>query len=114
VDSKALIKISCPCSIIFVLLVITAILAWVFFFLSVASEKKCLCYCDLISCLVSNQSQLVRILYFLQDLAKEEKTEDVKELASAANDASGCKEDIVFNPNVFTEFKLAGSPEVYF
>jgi protein TIF31 len=53
-------------------------------------------------------------LYFLQDLAKEEKTEDVKELASAANEASGCKEDIVFNPNVFTEFKLAGSPEVYF
>jgi hypothetical protein len=85
-----------------------------FFFLSVASEKKCLCYCDLISCLVSNQSQLVRILYFLQDLAKEEKTEDVKELASAANEASGCKEDIVFNPNVFTEFKLAGSPEVFF
>ncbi|XP_045803589.1 clustered mitochondria protein-like isoform X2 [Trifolium pratense] len=44
------------------------------------------------------------------DLAKEEKTEDVKELASAANEAT-CKEDIVFNPNVFTEFKLAGSPE---
>ncbi|RHN55691.1 putative CLU domain-containing protein [Medicago truncatula] len=34
---------------------------------------------------------------FCQDLTKEE--------------ASGCKEDIVFNPNVFTEFKLAGSPE---
>ncbi|RHN66156.1 putative clustered mitochondria protein [Medicago truncatula] len=45
------------------------------------------------------------------DLTKEEKTEDVKEQASASNEASCCKEDIVFNPNVFTEFKLAGSPE---
>lgn len=45
----------------------------------------------------------------------EEKTVDVKELASASTstEASGCKEDIAFNPNVFTEFKLAGSPEVF-
>ncbi|CAJ2630760.1 unnamed protein product [Trifolium pratense] len=45
------------------------------------------------------------------DLAKEEKTEDVKEVAPASNEASEFKENIVFNPNVFTEFKLAGSPE---
>lgn len=45
------------------------------------------------------------------DLTKEEKTEDVKEQASASIEASVSKEDIVFNPNVFTEFKLAGSPE---
>ncbi|KAK7271601.1 hypothetical protein RJT34_27637 [Clitoria ternatea] len=42
---------------------------------------------------------------------KEEKTEDVKELASTVDEASDSHEDIVFNPNVFTEFKLAGSPE---
>ncbi|CAI8596196.1 unnamed protein product [Vicia faba] len=41
----------------------------------------------------------------------EEKTEDVKEHASAPSEVSVSKEDIVFNPNVFTEFKLAGSPE---
>jgi hypothetical protein len=64
VDSKALIKISCPCSIIFVLLVITAILAWVFFFLSVASEKKCLCYCDLISCLVEQPKSAGKNIVF--------------------------------------------------
>jgi len=51
---------------------------------------------------------------FLQDSTKEEKTEDVKEFASVTAKASDGCEDIVFNPNVFTEFKLAGSPEVYF
>ncbi|KAF1866253.1 hypothetical protein Lal_00024256 [Lupinus albus] len=45
------------------------------------------------------------------DVANEEKTEDVKELASAASEVSDRSEEIVFNPNVFTEFKLAGSPE---
>ncbi|KAJ1440425.1 CLU domain [Sesbania bispinosa] len=45
------------------------------------------------------------------DITEEEKTEDVKELTSSSTKASGCKEDIIFNPNVFTEFKLAGSPE---
>ncbi|XP_017424913.2 clustered mitochondria protein isoform X1 [Vigna angularis] len=39
------------------------------------------------------------------------KTEDVKEFASVTAKASDGSEDIVFNPNVFTEFKLAGSPE---
>ncbi|RDX61659.1 Clustered mitochondria protein, partial [Mucuna pruriens] len=42
---------------------------------------------------------------------KEEKTEDFKELASVTAKASDGCEDIVFNPNVFTEFKLAGSAE---
>nr|KYP49168.1 Protein KIAA0664 isogeny family [Cajanus cajan] len=45
------------------------------------------------------------------DSTKEEKTEDVKELASLTAKAFDGGEDIVFNPNVFTEFKLAGSPE---
>ncbi|KAJ1429987.1 CLU domain [Sesbania bispinosa] len=45
------------------------------------------------------------------DITEEEKNEDVKELTSSSTEASGCKEDIVFNPNVFTEFKLAGSSE---
>lgn len=45
------------------------------------------------------------------DSTKEEKTEDVKEFASVTAKASDGCEDIVFNPNVFTEFKLAGSPE---
>ncbi|KAL5175826.1 Clustered mitochondria protein [Glycine soja] len=45
------------------------------------------------------------------DSTKEEKTEDVKVLASVTTKASDGCEDIVFNPNVFTEFKLAGSPE---
>ncbi|KAL2330845.1 hypothetical protein Fmac_018426 [Flemingia macrophylla] len=45
------------------------------------------------------------------DSTKKEKTEDVIELASGTAKASGGCEDIVFNPNVFTDFKLAGSPE---
>ncbi|KAK7401524.1 hypothetical protein VNO78_13070 [Psophocarpus tetragonolobus] len=45
------------------------------------------------------------------DAAKEEKTEDVKKIASVTAKASDGSEDIVFNPNVFTEFKLAGSAE---
>lgn len=51
---------------------------------------------------------------FLQDSIDEKKTEDVKEFASVTAKASDGSEDIVFNPNVFTEFKLAGSPEVFF
>ena len=51
--------------------------------------------------------------FFLQDTSKEEKTGDVKELASAPDEASDHHDEIVFNPNVFTEFKLAGSPEVF-
>ncbi|CAL0310303.1 unnamed protein product [Lupinus luteus] len=45
------------------------------------------------------------------DLANKEKTDDAKELAAAAAEASDRYEEIVFNPNVFTEFKLAGSAE---
>ncbi|XP_019425362.1 PREDICTED: clustered mitochondria protein-like isoform X3 [Lupinus angustifolius] len=45
------------------------------------------------------------------DWANKEKVDDVKELAAAAAEASDHYEEIVFNPNVFTEFKLAGSPE---
>ncbi|KAL1346287.1 hypothetical protein HN51_019976 [Arachis hypogaea] len=44
-------------------------------------------------------------------VTKEEKTGDTKELVSASDEASDCREEIVFNPNVFTEFKLAGEPE---
>ncbi|XP_020207812.1 clustered mitochondria protein isoform X2 [Cajanus cajan] len=45
------------------------------------------------------------------DLIKEKKSEDAKELFSASPESSYHLDDIVFNPNVFTEFKLAGSPE---
>ncbi|KAF7824516.1 clustered mitochondria protein [Senna tora] len=48
---------------------------------------------------------------FLQDVSKEEKIEDDKELTSASAEVSDCYEEIVFNPNAFTEFKLAGSQE---
>lgn len=50
---------------------------------------------------------------FLQDLTVEEKAEDAKGHASASTETSGCKDEITFNPNVFTGFKLAGSPEVF-
>lgn len=43
----------------------------------------------------------------------EEKAEDAKGHASASTETSGCKDEITFNPNVFTGFKLAGSPEVF-
>ncbi|XP_054814407.1 clustered mitochondria protein isoform X2 [Prosopis cineraria] len=46
-----------------------------------------------------------------QDLSKEEKSEEVEELIPASAEVSDSYEEIVFNPNVFTEFKLAGSPE---
>ncbi|KAK7314288.1 hypothetical protein VNO77_39503 [Canavalia gladiata] len=45
------------------------------------------------------------------DLVKEMKTEDAKELLSASADSYDHYDEIVFNPNVFTEIKLAGSPE---
>ena len=50
---------------------------------------------------------------FFAGCNKEEKTENVKVLAFVTTKASDGCEDIVFNPNVFTEFKLAGSPEVF-
>lgn len=43
---------------------------------------------------------------------KEKKTEDAKELSSASAEGSNHYDEIVFNPNVFTEFKLDGSQEV--
>lgn len=45
----------------------------------------------------------------LQDLTKEEKTEGVPALD---DNTCGSQEEILFNPNVFTEFKLAGNQEV--
>ncbi|XP_027357190.1 clustered mitochondria protein-like [Abrus precatorius] len=45
------------------------------------------------------------------DLTKEKKTEDAKELSSASAESSDRYGEIVFNPNVFTAFKLAESPE---
>ncbi|RDX77533.1 Clustered mitochondria protein, partial [Mucuna pruriens] len=48
---------------------------------------------------------------FLQDLMKEKKNEDAKELLSLSGESYDHHDEIVFNPNVFTEFKLAGSPE---
>lgn len=49
-----------------------------------------------------------------QNTTDEDRPDIKKEEASASNEASGCKEDIVFNPNVLTEFKLAGCPELFF
>ncbi|KAJ7949124.1 Clustered mitochondria protein-like [Quillaja saponaria] len=46
-----------------------------------------------------------------QDLTKEERTEDVKEPASISTEITEPYEEILFNPNVLTEFKLAGSDE---
>ncbi|KAG5110896.1 hypothetical protein JHK82_040119 [Glycine max] len=46
-----------------------------------------------------------------KDSTKEEKIEDVKVFSSVTTKASEGCEDIVFNPIVFTEFKLAGSPK---
>jgi len=43
------------------------------------------------------------------DSTKEEKFDDVKEFASLTAKASDSCEDIFFNPNVFIEFKLAGT-----
>ena len=52
--------------------------------------------------------------YLQQDSSKEEMTEEVKELPSSSAEGSDSYEEIVFNPNVFTDFKLAGNPEVVF
>ncbi|KAL5549761.1 hypothetical protein UlMin_004992 [Ulmus minor] len=46
-----------------------------------------------------------------EDEKKEEKTEDVQEQRSATAETSESHEEILFNPNVFTEFKLAGDQE---
>ncbi|KAK7405463.1 hypothetical protein VNO78_06781 [Psophocarpus tetragonolobus] len=45
------------------------------------------------------------------DLMKKKKNEDAKELFSASAENYDHEDEIVFNPNVFTDFKLAGSPE---
>ena len=42
-------------------------------------------------------------------MTKEEKTEGVPSLD---DNNSGSQEEILFNPNVFTEFRLAGKQEV--
>lgn len=44
---------------------------------------------------------------------EERKTEDAKELSPACAEGFDHYDGIVFNPNVFTEFKLEGSPEVF-
>ena len=52
--------------------------------------------------------------YLQQDVSKEEVSEEVKEHTSASAEGSDSYEEIVFNPNVLTDFKLAGNPEVVF
>lgn len=47
----------------------------------------------------------------MQDIAKETTRDPVEEVVSAATEFE-TTEQISFNPNVFTEFKLAGSPQV--
>ena len=43
-------------------------------------------------------------------LWKEGKTEEVKEVTFTPDEASDCQQEIVFNPNIFTAFKLTGNP----
>ena len=43
-------------------------------------------------------------------LWKEGKTREVKEVTSTSDEAFDCQQEIVFNPNVFTAFKLTGNP----
>lgn len=49
------------------------------------------------------------VLY--QKITKESSV-DGKNCDSAPAESSELQEEILFNPNVFTEFKLAGNPEV--
>ncbi|KAJ6905390.1 clustered mitochondria protein-like isoform X1 [Populus alba x Populus x berolinensis] len=46
-----------------------------------------------------------------QEIAKEGKADTVEESAPALAGSSESSEEILFNPNVFTEFKLSGDPE---
>ncbi|KAL2326480.1 hypothetical protein Fmac_025538 [Flemingia macrophylla] len=55
------------------------------------------------------RSELINV--FCQNFMKEKKSKDAKEHFSASPESSDHLDEIVFNPNVFTEFKLAGSPE---
>lgn len=48
----------------------------------------------------------------LQEIAKEGKADIVEESAPPPAGSSESHEEILFNPNVFTEFKLSGDPEV--
>lgn len=48
----------------------------------------------------------------IQEITKKENTEDVQKCTSAPAESSELQEEILFNPNVFTEFKLAGNPKV--
>lgn len=48
----------------------------------------------------------------LQDATKEGKVETVQECSSASEESSDSCDGILFNPNAFTEFKLAGSQDV--
>ena len=51
-------------------------------------------------------------LHWSQEIAKEGKADTVEESAPALAGSSESSEEILFNPNVFTEFKLSGDPEV--
>ncbi|PRQ38151.1 putative clustered mitochondria protein [Rosa chinensis] len=46
-----------------------------------------------------------------QDIAEKEKTIDAQEIVSPPAESSESREETLFNPNVFTEFKLAGNAE---
>lgn len=47
-----------------------------------------------------------------QDVTKGEKVEAVQECPSAPEESSDSCDGILFNPNVFTDFKLVGSQDV--
>lgn len=68
-----------------------------------------------VSCPVSPQNFIICTSYcFSQDLTIEGKIEAAPDSASAHAESTESCEEMFFNPNVFTEFKLAGSPEVNF
>lgn len=50
----------------------------------------------------------------IQDGEKEGKREYVQECVPTSTESSESCKELLFNPNVFTEFKLAGSQEVSF
>lgn len=53
---------------------------------------------------------LISLLFVVQNESEDKNV--IEESGSKAADVADKSEDIRFNPNVFTEFKLAGSPEV--
>lgn len=59
-----------------------------------------------------NVTKTLNLWCSLQDIIEKEKISNAEEIVSPPAEISEPREEILFNPNVFTEFKLAGSAEV--